>query len=191
MGSSWRLKSTRGSNAPGEATYSLGRFCNDYEYVERLGDLDANNGRFCVTPEFPNGTYAYFMTTDSNETPTFPYSIGEAYYNVPVEENWKTKSKQDFLPDRVRRRAQNENDQAGELLTSRISGISYGPIQNVEVHQSSAISLMKTFYTLITRSTIVDLGYLLLSTKLRVRQLLHCPATLPRTIISPQTAFFT
>ena len=51
------------------------------------------------------------MTTDSNETPTFPYSIGEAYYNVPVEENWKTKSKQDFLPDRVRRRAQNENDQ--------------------------------------------------------------------------------
>jgi hypothetical protein len=138
MGSSWRLKSTRGSNAPNEATYSLGRFCNDYEYVERLGDLDANNGRFCVTPEFPNGTYAYFMTTDSNETPTFPYSIGEAYYNVPVEENWKTKSKQDFLPDRVRRRAQNENDQAGELLTSRISGISYGPIQNVEVHQSSA-----------------------------------------------------
>ena len=138
MGSSWRLKSTRGSNAPGEATYSLGRFCNDYEYVERLGDLDANNGRFCVTPEFPNGTYAYFMTTDSNETPTFPYSIGEAYYNVPVEENWKTKSKQDFLPDRVRRRAQNENDQAGELLTSRISGISYGPIQDIEVHQSSA-----------------------------------------------------
>ena len=138
MGSSWRLKSTRGSNAPNEATYSLGRFCNDYEYVERLGDLDANNGRFCVTPEFPNGTYAYFMTTDSNETPTFPYSIGEAYYNVPVEENWKTKSKQDFLPDRVRRRAQNENDQAGELLTSRISGISYGPIQNIEVHQSSA-----------------------------------------------------
>ena len=100
----------RGSNAPGEATYSLGRFCNDYGYVERLGDLDANNGRFCVTPRFPNGTYAYFMTTDSNETPTFPYSIGEAYYNVPVEENWKTKSKQDFLPDRVRR-AQNENDQ--------------------------------------------------------------------------------
>ena len=27
--------------------------------------LDENNGRFCVTPEYPNGTYAYFATFDS------------------------------------------------------------------------------------------------------------------------------
>ena len=27
--------------------------------------LDEHNGRFCRTPEFPNGVYAYFMTVDS------------------------------------------------------------------------------------------------------------------------------
>lgn len=41
-----------------------GAFVNDYEFVERSGDLDACNGRFCVTPEFPQGTYAYFLTTE-------------------------------------------------------------------------------------------------------------------------------
>ena len=137
MVSSWRLKASRGSNAPDTNTYSLGRFTNDYEFIERLGTLDANNGRFCTTPEFPNGVYAYFLTTDDNESPTFPYSIGEAFYNVPVEENWKTKSKQKYLPDGVRRRTVNATADTGELLTSRVSGIEYGPITDVEVHQSS------------------------------------------------------
>lgn len=137
MESSWRLKASRGSNAPDTNTYSLGRFTNDYEFIERLGTLDANNGRFCTTPEFPNGVYAYFLTTDDNESPTFPYSIGEAFYNVPVEENWKTKSKQKWLPDGVRRRTVNATTDTGELLTSRVSGIEYGPITDVEVHQSS------------------------------------------------------
>jgi len=137
MVSSWRLKASRGSNAPDTNTYSLGRFTNDYEFIERLGTLDANNGRFCTTPEFPNGVYAYFLTTDDSESPTFPYSIGEAFYNVPVEENWKTKSKQKYLPDGVRRRTVNATADTGELLTSRVSGIEYGPITDVEVHQSS------------------------------------------------------
>ena len=39
-----------------------GAFVQDYEYIADLGDLDECNGRFCVTPEFPDGTYAYFMT---------------------------------------------------------------------------------------------------------------------------------
>ena len=137
MESSWKLKTSRISDAPSTNDYSLGRFTNDYEFEERLGDLDANNGRFCTTPEFPEGTYAYFMTSDDQEAPTFPYSIGEAFYNVPVEENWKTKSKQSELPNDVRRRTVNADDVAGELLTSRVSGVEYGPITNVEVHQSS------------------------------------------------------
>jgi hypothetical protein len=31
--------------------YPLGTFIQDYEYVNRLGDLDEFNGRLCVTPE--------------------------------------------------------------------------------------------------------------------------------------------
>ena len=36
-----------------------GYFTNDYLY-DGSGDLDEHNGRFCVTPQFPDGTYAYF-----------------------------------------------------------------------------------------------------------------------------------
>ncbi|MEZ5386914.1 MAG: YHYH protein [Prosthecobacter sp.] len=39
-----------------------GSFVQDYEYVEGTGDLDASNGRFGVTPEFPEGTYHYVLT---------------------------------------------------------------------------------------------------------------------------------
>lgn len=47
-------------------------------------DLDQYNGRWCVTPEFPNGTYAYFVAIDSNGVPIFPYNIGRAFYGDPV-----------------------------------------------------------------------------------------------------------
>jgi YHYH protein len=61
--SSWRMKSgTRPSDSPG-GSYD-GTWVQDYEYVEGLGVLDQCNGRECVTPEFPNGTYAYFLTTE-------------------------------------------------------------------------------------------------------------------------------
>ena len=46
--------------------------------------LDENNGRFCITPQFPNGVYAYFATLsnsgaeqggqfNSYKLPAFPY----------------------------------------------------------------------------------------------------------------------
>jgi hypothetical protein len=47
-------------------------------------DLDQYNGRFCVTPEFPGGTYAYFVSISSNGTPLFPYNIGRAFYGSPI-----------------------------------------------------------------------------------------------------------
>jgi len=47
-------------------------------------DLDQYNGRFCVTPEFPGGTYAYFVAISSNGAPVFPYNIGFGYYGNPA-----------------------------------------------------------------------------------------------------------
>jgi len=68
-------------------TYPLGRYMEDNDYLGDHGyvqgvdyDLDEYNGRFCVTPEFPNGTYAYFVSISSNGTPTFPYNIGRGFY---------------------------------------------------------------------------------------------------------------
>ena len=42
----------------------MGIFTQDYEYVEGLGDLDQCNGRYGVTPEFPEGIYYYVVTDD-------------------------------------------------------------------------------------------------------------------------------
>jgi hypothetical protein len=58
----------------------LGSFVEDYIYLNGAGDLDQYNGRFCVTPEFPKGTYAYFVTTDLIGKPAFPYTIGSNYF---------------------------------------------------------------------------------------------------------------
>jgi YHYH protein len=47
-------------------------------------DLDQYNGRYCDTPDFPNGTYAYFVAINSNGVPVFPYNIGFGYYGTPA-----------------------------------------------------------------------------------------------------------
>ena len=39
-----------------------GTIVQDYEYVAGSGDLDDCHGRRCVTPDFPEGTCAYFLT---------------------------------------------------------------------------------------------------------------------------------
>ena len=69
------------------STYPIGAYIDDYEYVSGLGDLDQYNGRFGITPEYPSGTYAYFVTTDSSGNPTYPFVLGSYYYGTPVTAN--------------------------------------------------------------------------------------------------------
>ncbi len=65
-------------------TYPLGYFKEDYEFVSNAGAdyLDEHNGRFCVTPEYPNGIYAYFCTVDANWNSAYPYAVGPTFYGV-------------------------------------------------------------------------------------------------------------
>jgi hypothetical protein len=65
-------------------TYPLGYFREDYEYVGGASPeiLDIHNGRFCVTPEYPNGTYAYFATVDANWNSAYPYVVGPTFYGT-------------------------------------------------------------------------------------------------------------
>ncbi|MCB0792317.1 MAG: YHYH protein [Flavobacteriales bacterium] len=72
------------------AQYPLGCFIQDYEYVPGAGDLDQHNGRFCKTPEYPNGTYAYFGTVDADLNSAYPYFIGPTYYGEVVTDNFPT-----------------------------------------------------------------------------------------------------
>lgn len=65
-------------------TYPLGYFREDYEFVQHAEPyyLDAHNGRFCVTPEYPGGTYAYFCTVDEHWNSAYPYVVGPTFYGV-------------------------------------------------------------------------------------------------------------
>lgn len=92
--SSWQLKSSR-SGGPLVSDYSLGSFIEDYELT--TSSLDKYNGRFCVTPEFPNGTYAYFATD------TFPYFIGLEYYSTVDDFNVCGTRRNDMVPGSFRR----------------------------------------------------------------------------------------
>ncbi len=62
MTGSYQLKATPDSGRPSTATYPMGAFTQDYEYVAGSGDLDECNGRTDVTPEFPCGIYHYYIT---------------------------------------------------------------------------------------------------------------------------------
>jgi hypothetical protein len=67
-------------------TYPLGYFREDYEFVSNASQdyLDEHNGRFCITPEYPNGTYAYFCTVDEQWNSAFPYAVGPTFYGSIV-----------------------------------------------------------------------------------------------------------
>ncbi len=67
---------------PVSAQYPLGRYLEDYDWVSGAGDLDRYNGRFAVTPEFPQGTYAYYTTLDASGAPAFPYILGGQFYGT-------------------------------------------------------------------------------------------------------------
>ena len=91
---------------PSDKLFPAGYFIEDFLF-ENKGDLDENNGRFCVTPEFPNGTYAYFMTLGQNRAeentglfagdkePKFPYIIGNTYKSKPIDFNLDSTITQD------------------------------------------------------------------------------------------------
>ena len=65
------------------ATYPMGIFIEDYTFTAGQ-DLDISNGRYCVTPDYPTGTYAYFVSISPvTLQPVYPYVIGNQFYGTP------------------------------------------------------------------------------------------------------------
>ena len=52
------------THRPPISVFPEGFFVEDYKFTN-VGDLDVHNGRFCVTPDYPNGVYAYFTTLNT------------------------------------------------------------------------------------------------------------------------------
>ena len=103
----WAIRSGHGVSPANDAatgpavsaSFPIGWYLQDFDYLGDLGytqgthfDLDESNGRWCVTPEYPGGIYAYFVTLDDQFQPAYPYIIGRQYYGVKQGGNWAAAS---------------------------------------------------------------------------------------------------
>ena len=107
--SGYKQEADEKSNRPPLNLFGPGFFVEDFTYYKKNDSsaLDENNGRFCITPEFPNGTYAYFasfnLTSDDSgkfakyKRPIFPYLIGNSYKSKPINFNFSKNSNQDQI----------------------------------------------------------------------------------------------
>lgn len=87
MTSSYQLVSSRPDGGPSEEDFALGSFIEDFEYIEGSGTLNEFNMAFTVTPEYPEGTWAYFSTFDGltggtslDENNSYPFMVGPNYF---------------------------------------------------------------------------------------------------------------
>jgi hypothetical protein len=85
MKSGYKIRNEQRDNG----TLPDGTYIEDFIYDPTIGNLDEYNGRFCKTPEYPEGVYAYFITVDPDNIslPRFPYIIGPQFFNKPIIPN--------------------------------------------------------------------------------------------------------
>ena len=98
----YSLKNSR-TGGPPTSVFPIGFFVEDYEFLNN-GDLDEKNGRFCITPDYPNGVYAYFTTVEqvlstkgifrNYREPKFPYLVGTSYAANPDPYNFSIRNSQ-------------------------------------------------------------------------------------------------
>ena len=118
--------------------YILGHYLEDYAYMGDLGlvhgvdfDLDEYNGRFCVTPEFPDGVWAYFTAIEADGTPRFPYNVGRNFYGTPTGGNTNSipaGATRSFIGGPSKQHSAKETSRAGDVLTltwDTVEGASY------------------------------------------------------------------
>lgn len=136
--------------------YPLGAFIQDFEYVSGLGDLDEHNGRFAVTPDYPLGMYAYYVTIDSNQNPVYPYLLGPAYYGVVPAGNTGPQSGHNTIP-------------GGATNYTAVTGIEESQLVSASIYPNPATSAIyiRTNATDIEKAEITDaLGRVFISEKL-------------------------
>ena len=95
--------------------YILGDLTQDYIWASGVGTLDEYNGKFAVTPEYPNGTYAYFMTEDGSGNPVYPYAIGLKFYGAPIFEGSTVPQMPSIFPEGAEGEIVLSTDNPGQL----------------------------------------------------------------------------
>ena len=133
--------------------FDLGFFVDDYTYLPTSStDLDEHNGRYCRTPDYPNGVYAYFASIDPlSQKPVFPYFVGNTYRSVPsVVDSLSTVNQSfDFNNSKLTRNtfpyklsdSSANNDfivESNEILpqTTKVTAVSQGSVDNLLILES-------------------------------------------------------
>ena len=99
MTSSYHLKTgNRPADGQNPGGSYDGTFVADFEFVEGAGSLDDCNGRFTKTPDFPEGTYAYFLTDPDQNVPVVP----RCYKGTPSKDFTSPRSNQPPVEHRHR-----------------------------------------------------------------------------------------
>ena len=137
--SGYTLNSSR-SSGPSVVDYPLGTFTDDYTWNKSVSSgktsLDENNGRYCVTPEYPEGTYAYFITTNNSNQPVYPYILGESFYSLPVSSNYSSDITQTDIPRNVLRLRVGDLDDNGYGASASVASIKRGSVTSAFVGDS-------------------------------------------------------
>ena len=144
------------TNGPSLADYPAGFFIEDYEYQKGYGDLDEHNGRFAVTPEYPFGVYAYYITVSSNTVtnllspfhnrrePIFPYIVGDTYNSKLLQYNNEFTSTQDSFPKDLLRNTEKYNLEDYPCIPSSAkTKVSIAKIKNTQKGSIDSVKIVE------------------------------------------------
>ena len=144
------------SDGPALTDYPAGFFIEDYEYQEGYGDLDEHNGRFAVTPEYPNGVYAYYITVSDNlvtnplspftnrREPIFPYIVGDTYNSKLLQYNNQYTSTQDSFPEDLLRNTEKYNlEEYSGVAASAKKKVSIAKIKNTQKGSVDSVKIVE------------------------------------------------
>ena len=129
--------------------FKAGYFINDFVY-DGSGDLDIHNGRFCKTPEFPNGVYAYFATAEvdinGKLVGAYPYVVGKTFRLPLIQDNLKLTHDFDFNNSNLSRNTYPYNVgeefanydfiiESNETIrqTTEVTSVSKGGVENITI----------------------------------------------------------
>ena len=144
------------TNGPALADYAAGFFIEDYEFQKGYGDLDEHNGRFAVTPEYPFGVYAYYITVSPNTVtdllspfnkrrePIFPYIVGDTYNSKLLQYNNEFTSTQDYFPEDLLRNTEKYNlDDYPSISPSAKTKVSIAKIKNTQKGSIDSVKIIE------------------------------------------------
>jgi hypothetical protein len=137
---------------PDISDYPIGSFIEDYEYSAdtTLGSLDKFNGRYAVTPEFPDGKYYYVATTSSYDSVTnslltnstagnpssasiptgFPFVVGDEFASTYDDYNNNKCRTSDRIPKVFERAYEGPQSKSDDLNYSGYEGNDYYPSED-------------------------------------------------------------